>query len=437
MQFKLGSNDWAKIKLSPDGAHLLGHWRQGDTICRILDGHALPPAVWLKGHQPEVFEAEALNRIGWLERSGRQVSVVLTDLQREERLGPFDDVSLGSDCFSTDGQHFTFAFEREGSWWVWVDGRELGPYTTARKPALYGRTLVFAAYRDPRYTMWIGDQEYDVHEGAFSPQVAADGGFAFGFTKGTDYFIQHGLTVLGPFGKRPNFQIGCSGRIAIEHPVAGKTCVELDGEIVWEVATGHVVSLEACFSPDAKRFGFAYQDGRYAGFYVDGVRRDALGYADGPWWSPDSKHLAWGADDDRRFIVIDGRESELASRIDFEEGASFRFAPDGRFCFIMRDDTSGKQLLCIGDEQFGPLNIECSARRSQWEQVAFSADGAHFAFMYRHDEERRTTVRRDQQTFGPFDVRVEFSMSSDGLLTIATFDPNSLEARLETHPPGA
>ena len=432
MQFKLGSNDWARIKLSPDGAHLLGHWRQGDTICRILDGHALPPAVWLKGHRPEAFEAEALNRVCWLEHSGRQVSVVLTDLQHEQRLGPFDDVSLGSDCFSTDGQHFTFAFERAGSWWVWFDGRELGPYSTARKPALYGTTLVFPAFRDQRHTIWIGDQEYDC-EHAFSPRVATDGCFAFGFTKGGEDFIQHGLVVLGPFGDRLNFQIGRSGRIAIEHQVDGKTCVELDGMRVWEVSAGHVVSLEPCFSPDAKRFGFAYQDGRYAGFYVDGVRRDDLGYADGPWWSHDSQHLAWGADDDRGLIVINGQERELASRIDFEQGSSFRFAPDGRFCFVTRDDTSGKQILCIGDEQFGPFSIECSARRSAYEQVAFSADGAHFAFMIRA-EERRVIVQRDHQKFGPFGSGSQFSMNSDGLLNIATFDPISLEVQLETHP---
>ena len=101
---------------------------------------------------------------------------------------------------------------------------------------------------------------------------------------------------------------------------------------------------------------------------------------------------------------------------------------------MLSDEASGEQLLRIGDRQFGPFFVESSARRSEYEKVAFSADAALFAFRYR-DAERHSFVRVGERTFGPFDARSEFTLTPDGVLHLAVFEPESLEVRLERHAP--
>lgn len=431
MGFKVGSAEAAKVLLAPDGEHVLAQWRDGEHIRRVLDGYELPKARWLKGRQPEVLEAEALNRVGWLERSEQGVSVVMTNFECTQRLGPFDDVKWGRHCFTSDGLRLAFAFERAKSWWVWLDGEELGPFSAVESVGFVDGALLLEARRGRRSVVRLGDFESDEFEGVFWPKRAPDGTFAFGFKRGSAFFIRQGDSTLGPFRSKPRFAVGSGGRSAVYLEVDGDARLELDGELVLQLQ-GHVVRVDGGFSPDGSRFGVAYQDRGFAGFYLDGVRRDQLGYADGPWWSPDSAHVAWCADDDRGLLVVDGVETALGARVDFEEGSSFRFAPDGRFCLVLSDEASGEQLLRVGGSQFGPFFLESSARRSAYEKIAFSADGAQLAFRYR-DATGKSFVHRGDERFGPLDSRSSYTLTADGTLCIAAFDPQALEVRVERH----
>jgi hypothetical protein len=429
MQFRLGSADWARIRLSPDGERLLGSWREGETERSMLNGRALPAVEWRRGASPACQWDPDLSRRAAVQRDGAVAYVVVSDLVGERRLGPFEDAKLRSDCFSTVGFRLMFPFTRGGATWVWLDGEELGPYAGVEAPRWLGQTPAFVVRSEAGRQLWIEGNTLGPFGVVWSVELAEDGVLGVSFQQGDAHFLVHGDRRYGPFERRPNFALGVGGRLAIERTVEDQVQVELgDGQVVGRFSG--LRSLERCFSPDGRRLGFAYDQDDLCGFFLDGERREGLGYTDGPWWSPDGVHVAWGAESESGLLVVDRHEEALARRIDWESGASFRFAPSGDFCFTL--DADGEQVLRIGQREFGPFALGDSARRAIYEKVAFSADGAHFAFLY--EEQSATYVRHDERVLGPFGGRTSFTLSPAGICTVATLDEASLVASLLSVP---
>ncbi|GEM_PF-5023251 len=430
MQFRLSTADWARLRLAPDGSRLLGSWRDGVTERSLLNGRELPPVEWRRGASPACQWNPELSHRAAIERVGADAYVVVSDVAGETRLGPFEDVELGPDCFGRPGARLMFTFTRGGASWVWIEGEELGPYAGVEAPRWLGGTPTFVVRTAAARHLWVAGRMLGPFELVWSVLLADDGSLGVCCLDGGGHVVLHGERRYGPFARRPGLALGAGGRLAIEHEVEEETQVELgDGQVVGRF--GRVRSLESCFSPDGRRLAFAYDQGDFAGFYLDGERRERWGYTDGPWWSSDGTHVAWGADAESGLLVVDGVEQALPRCIDWESGSSFRFAPGGEFCFTL--DAAGEQVLRIGSREFGPFALADSARVATHEKVAFSADGAHFAFMYA-EQDGATYVRRSSRVFGPYGRRTSFTLSPEGTLFVATLDEPSLEASLVTVP---
>ncbi len=430
MQFRLAAADWAKVRLSPDGSRLLGSWRDDVTERSLLNGRELPAVEWRRGASPACQWNPELSHRAAIERAATAAYVVVSDVAGETRLGPFEDVKIWPDCFGSPGDRLLFTFTRGGASWVWIDGEELGPYAGVEAPRWLGRTPAFIVRTAAARHLWLAGRMLGPFELVWSVQLADDCALGVCYQDGDGHHVLHGERRYGPFAQRPGFALGAGGRLAIEHEVDGETQVELgDGQVVGRF--GRLRSLDSSFSPDGRRLAFAYDQGDFAGFYLDGVRRECWGYTDGPWWSPDGAHVAWGADAESGLLVVDGVEQLLPRRIDWESGSSFRFAAGGEFCFTL--DAEGEQVLRIGQREFGPFALGDSARRATHEKVAFSADGAQFAFMY-SEQGGATYVRRSSRVFGPYGRRTSFTLSPEGTLFVATLDESSLRASLITLP---
>jgi hypothetical protein len=426
MEFLLGSKDWARVRLSPDGQRLLGSWREGLTERSVFHGRELPAVAWNRGAAPECIWDSDLARRATVVRDRAGAVVVVSDLAGETRYGPFEDVPLKSICFSTSPTRLLFVFTRQGRSWVWIEGEEFGPYAAVERVRWYGSTPTFVAQSGSERHLWIGGKPLGPFAALWFVEIAADGVCGLSYEEAGAHFILHQERRYGPFAKRPGFALGPGGRLAIEHAHDDEVAVELaDGREVGRFT--RVRSLDNCFSPDGSRLAFAYDHGDFAGFYLDGERREKLGYTDGPWWSPDGRHVAWGADVTGGLLVIDAVDEALPARIDWESAGSFRFAPNGDFCFTLAVD--GRQLLRIGQQEFGPFSLEDSARQD--EKVVFSADGAHFAFRY---EDGETFVRHDARVLGPYDNQSSYTLSPEGTLYLATLDTASQVASLLTFP---
>lgn len=429
MRFELASADWARLRLSPDGTRVLGSWRDGETERSVLNGRGLPTVAWKRGSSPACRWDVELSRRAGVEREGEAVYVTVSDLTHETRFGPFEDVKLGSDCFSSPGARLMFVFTRGGASWVWIEGEELGPFPAVEAPRWHGRTPSFVVRSDAGRHLRVGERTLGPFEVVGFVRLAEDGTLAVGLQEGGADFVLHGERRYGPFQGRVDYELGAGGRLAIERSLESGVEVALgDGREVGRFT--RVRSLRSCFSPDGRRLGFAYDHGEHSGFFLDGERRENLGYTDGPWWSPDGGHVAWGADTERGLLVVDGAEQELPLRLDWELGSSFRFAPSGEFCFMLAAD--GEQVLRIGPREFGPFELGESARQARDERVAFSADGAHFAFLYQ--DRGGTFVRHDARLHGPYGSRTTFTLSPAGTLYVATFDEGSLTVTLTESP---
>ncbi len=187
-----------------------------------------------------------------------------------------------------------------------------------------------------------------------------------------------GSKVVASWMEGPTRHVVVNGR-----PLGHGDTVELDRRGWEKVGSFDLVTTIKGFSPDGRRFGFGFEEGKRHGFWIDGVRHDGFLYTDGPYWSADGRHVAWGArtSNGPSCVFVDGVMHPLEAEIVWEEGSEFTFAPDGRFCLVLLDRKRDVNLIRVGGASYevGRPRYGGRAEPGSPPCVIFSRDGSRFA----------------------------------------------------------
>jgi hypothetical protein len=340
-------------------------------------------------------EAFAAGQLKFVARRGAQSFVQLGD----ERLGPFAEV--GDLGILDESGAIAFAFRRGRSWFAWIEGRETGPY----EGLVYG---VKPKKRGPPRIRRLADGRPVVLGGA-----------------GTHFALHVGKETEILRCSRANVEV-CGLRVIIE---CGRdpTTVLLDGKVLAEVET--VRSIRSALGPGAKRVGFAFDQASFAGFYLDGKRFDGFGYTDGPWWSDDGAHVAWGQGDEEPAFVVDDEGHPQPHRIDWGRGDDFGFGPDGRFHAVLMDEERGAPVVVAGKERHGPFEALLGSGAHK-KSILTSRDG-ELAFAYRAGDGDVFLRARGREHRVQASRRLDWILTPRDRIVAAFVTPNGREVRVE------
>lgn len=439
MKLPFANDGYVRLDLSRDGAHVIASWGEGERERCLWSGRELPSVAWQRGHSPERVWSSGATRRAALARESSGVRVVVSDPQRDVSSASFEDASARCLAFRRSDDRLAYAAKRSAGWFIDREGDEpSGPFDEVFSLAWHDDQLVGVVRVGDAWSVWI---EGRLHACSTShPSVhVAHGAFAIVDGAIVDgaagrFHVQHGDRRLGPFAVRPWVALGVGDRIVLALPHDHtRTDVQLgDGTSV-----GHftrVRSLKRCTGPRGDRLVFAYDRGNHAGMFVDGQHHEGLGYSDGPWWSGDGAHLFWAAerargDASEALGVLDGHEQIYPWAIHWELGASVRVTPRGEVCVFTLDRSCDAHGIHVGHRSFAPLDYPLkSARREDHEIVAFSLDGAHFAFL--RVEEEQVCLQHDATVSGPLPRDTTFSMTDDGDVVVASLDEDASEVTL-------
>jgi hypothetical protein len=316
-------------------------------------------------------------------------------------LGPFAELG---DFEEVDERGTTaFAFRRGRRWFVWIDGRESGPFEgfpygppTRRKRAAPrirlladGRPVVLSG-AGKHFALHVGDEEQLLRYDTANVAVA-------------------GSTILLECGREP-------------------TSVIRDGALLVEVDT--VRTIRNAIAPGGGRVGFAFNHDSFAGFYLEGERSEGFGYTDGPWWSDDGAHIAWGRGEEEPTFVVDGEPYPQPHAIDWEQGTDFGFGSDGRFHAILHDPDADQRFLSAGTELHGPFDKLITSHASR--AAILTSKSGEPAFVRRTGEEIVLRARdREQGPLkpGPY---VDWTLNARDEIILACASGEGREVRVET-----
>ena len=347
---------------------------------------------------------------------------------------PFDYVWSGAPRFSKGGEHFAYTAERDGQWFVVVDGVESKPYDRVSLPLLKdgGPHAAFEAVRDRQSLLVVDGHEFagEDPEARARFQGETSGG-PREVERDGKRFVVWGGRQGGPFDEVSDLSRSAAGgrvtfaakRDGKEFAVVdgaeskpyddvGKIHVSPDGRRVMFVARmgdesfvvadgregGRFYSVEieypSPFSPDGGRSAYKATrqiapDSYKSSVVADGREGKPYDYLNHVTFTPDGAHLLYLAYDVGRrktFLVRDGEE--VASYDNTPDYGGFRFSPDGkRMFFRLQKLGEGKEALVldgrtfaydeIKDAEFGPggRRFIFKARRGRgWVMVVDGAE---------------------------------------------------------------
>ncbi|MBX7192712.1 MAG: hypothetical protein K1X94_11670 [Sandaracinaceae bacterium] len=444
-----------RLDLSADGTHVIATYRDGAIEHGVVDGRRLPPARWEPGRPPPTDWSADRTRRAMVAREAGRARLCVSDAAGDVWGEAYDDLRLFRGGFRDGIGTLVFAYLRGGRWWIVREGAPLlGPFDDVLSLAWKGPGLVGVVREGHAHRVFFSWREAS-ESLACSPRPAIH--VAHGAVAIVDgppgAFVVHHLVegevpaLYGPFAMCPRVALGADGSLvlAIVHTrsdteirlvtspkllstrEAGPSPRETrlgDGTTIARVSA--VRSLDRATGPSGRRLAFAYDQGGFAGFYADGVRREGLGYSDGPWWSDDGAHLLWAAERARddgtseAFAVLDGAEHVLPHAIDWEQGSSVRVTARAEVCLFGLDRAHDTHWVHLGAKSFGPFSsaLEDGARRERYERVAFSADGARVAFQRAEGE--HAWVHLDDEVLGPLPRPCVHTLLADGTLVVAS-----------------
>jgi hypothetical protein len=309
-----------------------------------------PRLVWMGGDEGRGVRAEVLaaNGAQWVRVAGRE--------------GPrFDAVGESGVAFSPGGRRLAYPAQRDGRWWMVLDGREDGPWESVAEPAFSrgGERFAFLAQTRGR---WLA-----VVDGARGP--------AFDL-------IQAG-----------SLQFSSSAHVGYVGLSPGCATIVIDGVL------GNCHDAIVSFRPTDLGSAAVIRDGQCVRFLL-GEEVGPPFAAIGEWAiADDGNRAAYAASDRGGWLpVIDGVAGRRARSV-----GSFRFGNRGRrVAFIRRDESSASVVV---DQTEGPPFALVS-------RLALASSGPGYA--YAAEDEHGAWVIADGQRGARFAAVLDLALSTDG-----------------------
>jgi hypothetical protein len=422
------------VLLSADGSRCRYLASDGPTTRIFVNGVELGSFAKKSGHAFNLASSADLAHHAWVNKSGRTAEVVTAG---GARFGPFAEVRLLGDAFTRGRLRFTaqrgketfvhfgdqvlgpfaevgdqkvdergtiaFAFRRGRRWFVWIDGRESGPFEGfPYGPPQHRKRAAprFGRLADGRPVVLCGaGKHFALHVGEEEQLLRHD----------TANVAVGGSTILLECGRDP-------------------TSVIRDGVVLATVDT--VRTIRNTIAPGGGHVGFAFDHDSFAGFYLEGERSEGFGYTDGPWWSDDGAHVAWGRGEEEPTFVVDGEPHAQPHAIDWEQGGDFGFGPDGRFHAVLRDPDADQRFLSADKELHGPFDELITSRASR--AAISTSENGELAFVRRTGDELVLRARGRER--GPL-VRgryFDWTLNGRDEIVVACASGEGREVRVET-----
>jgi WD40 repeat protein len=386
------ANPWVRAR-SQDELHVA--WAQ-----RTADGKAVV-AVDGKVQSKEYEEIGVIvfspdnQRVAYWVKNGEKWRMVVNE---EPGLLEFDEISINDIAFSPDGKRLAYSARREKLWFAVLDGKVIADkgYVALHDLTFSpdSRRLAYAAVKGDKQTFVIdgivGPSFTVVSDPLWSPDsrhfayIASDNSYKFiildggegkkydgvntpVFSNDSRHFaygaIKSEKRLVVTDGKEgPEFEMRSpidsikfapsDDRIgyAANKGDRGKWVIVIDGKEGPEY--DDIATSSLAFNPAGR--GFAYAAAQNGGWRVidergEGPLFDAI--AGGPVYSPDGRHIVYGASLRNRWVLsVDG---QAGAEFDYNEITALSFSPDGKH-LMYKASKNGLQLVvvdgCIGPE---------------------------------------------------------------------------------------
>jgi WD40 repeat protein len=364
--------------VSPDGRHAAWVWRERHREFVIHEGRSVGGDHESINSDSLVFSPDSRHLAFVAKDQGKSLCIL------DGVPGKSYDNLWGRPVFSADGLHLAYVVETDGMQVVVLDGKEQAQHSACEHLVFSpdSQHLAYAATDGKRFA-WVVDgvpgKTYDEAKwGNFSPEgnhfayVAKLGGKKLVVLDGKEQKLYRNILSSMFFSPDGN-------RFAYLATDFATLFFVLDGK---EMSTPFSIE-SVVFSPDSRRVAYVGGNAKGDRFTViDGKETvyKSHGFMGGPigWrglrFSPDSRHVAFGARDDNRgkgeFVVVDGKEGPLYDNVD---GKNLAFSPDSNhLAYIAR---TGKKFFAVVDGQEG------KRYDGLFPPIAFSADGKHAAYL--------------------------------------------------------
>jgi len=370
-------------------------------------------------------------RAAWIERRGGR-QVVVTD-----GLRPHAHEQAVGLTFNADGTRLAWAGRNAGAWRLYMDGWA-GPACTGLETPVFspdGRRVAVGVRRegdlmDPeRFPATLRSPfEADYDTRLYEPPPRQQAEFAFAQAdrvvvdglEGKAYDSIWGEPVFSPDSRHVAYVVRESdARLPPDGPFVDPGRVVLDGKegapfddvqhLVFSPDSSHLAYTAAVKGPDMESFERALTGKGPAGppdsFVVadgkPGKRYHGVGE---PVFSPDSRHLAYGAIlQEGQCVVLDGRELKTYRRVN-----TIAFSPDSsRLAYVATRPTEdaeplmpwpgGRQCVVV-DGREGRLYDRI------WGPPRFSPDSQRVAYFASQDDADGEFVVIDGKEYGPYNI---------------------------------
>ncbi|MGE5608514.1 MAG: hypothetical protein ACM359_04625 [Bacillota bacterium] len=330
-----------QISVSPDGKRVAYIASRGVKVIAVVDGKESKPYEWIvRGHIG--FTPDSKHVVYQIRRDDKVITVV------DHIDGPAYEGIDDWVCSLQNGR-IAYAAKRQGRFVPVIDGKE-------------GKI-----YDNVRFGMLVG-----ANHSAFIAEIAGKECLVVDGVEGRQFERIQDVR-MSRDGKRVAFRAQRS---------TDKWYMVVDG-VPGTIYSESEIS-PACFSDDGSRVGYLAGPETRRVLVVDGREMPTVGGrpVDGPFFSPDGKHLAYvvAKEGDTAAVVLDG-----------VEGKTFDFIGDVRF------SPDGKRLACVAQRGSRSLVVIDGVEQGQYDRVeggslTFSADGRRVAWVARRDNKQFIVV---------------------------------------------
>jgi hypothetical protein len=300
------------------------------------------------------------------------------------RAKPYEWIVRGHIGFTPDSKRVVYQIRRDGRVVTIIDNSESAAYEGIDEwvCSLQGGRVAYAAKRQGRFVPVIDGKEGKIYDNV-----------RFGVLSGAD----HSAFIAEIAGKECLVVDGVEGR---QFERIQDVKMSLDGKRTafraerstdrWYMVVDGVPGTiypeitAARFSDDGSRIGYLAGPEGQRVLVVDGreMPTPAGRPVDGPFFSPDGKHLAYGVakEGDTAALVLDGVQGKI-----FDSLSDVRFSPDG------------KRLACVAQRGNRSMVVIDGVEQGQYDRVeagslSFSGDGRHVAWVARRDNKQFIVV---------------------------------------------